>query len=150
MMDILSKVWPGMIRESHEDIDITKTICFVNAGKNPTFPQIHKIMWKPVCRYLDQYDQLVFQQGVLCRMWVRKSQVPSTHFTNRLYCPSDRIAPWWTRSSGSGAYISISTWALLLEHSPPRCYKLGKTMQAVSDYQGSIYWSKSISGVNGS
>ena len=41
MVDILSKVTPGMMREAQEeDIDISKTIHYVKFSKKPTLAQI--------------------------------------------------------------------------------------------------------------
>ena len=44
MVDVLSKVTPGIMKEAREeDIDISKTICYVKSGKKPTLAQIRKI-----------------------------------------------------------------------------------------------------------
>ena len=49
MVDILSKVSPKMMKEAQrEDIDISKTICYVKTGKKPTLAQICKIKSKCV------------------------------------------------------------------------------------------------------
>ena len=71
MVDILSKVTPGIMKEAQEeDINISKTIHYVKYGKkNPTLGQIHKIKSRPVHRYLCQFHQLVFCQGVLHRVY---------------------------------------------------------------------------------
>ena len=70
MIDILSKVSPGMMKKTHEeDIDISKTICNVDSGKKSTLAPIHKKESKPVCRYLCLFDQLVFWLGVLHRVY---------------------------------------------------------------------------------
>ena len=43
MVDILSKVTPGMMKEAQEEvIDISKTIHYVKSGKKPTPAQIQK------------------------------------------------------------------------------------------------------------
>ena len=55
MVDILSRVTPGMMKDAQEDVDISKTICYVKSGKKPTLAQIHKIKSRPVCRYLWQF-----------------------------------------------------------------------------------------------
>ena len=68
MVDVLNKVTPGMMKEAQEeDVDISKTICYVKSGKKPTLAQIRKIKSRPVQRYLCQFDRLVFRQGVLHR-----------------------------------------------------------------------------------
>ena len=41
MMDILCKVTPSMMKEAQEeDVDISKTICYVKSGRKPTLAQI--------------------------------------------------------------------------------------------------------------
>ena len=41
MVDILSRVSPGIMREVHEeDIDLSKTICYKPSGKKTTYAQI--------------------------------------------------------------------------------------------------------------
>ena len=65
MVDILSKVIAGMMKEDEEeDINISKTICYFKSDKKPTLFQIHKIKSGFVCRYLHQFDQLVFCQSI--------------------------------------------------------------------------------------
>ena len=82
MVDILSNVTPGMMKEAQqEDADISKTICYVKFGKKPMFAQIWKIKSIPVWRYLWQFDWLVFYQGVTAQnVWARWGQISSTHF----------------------------------------------------------------------
>ena len=61
MLDVLSKVTPGMMKEAQEeDVDISKTICYVKSGRKPMLAQIRKIKSSPVQRYLCQFDRLVF------------------------------------------------------------------------------------------
>ena len=43
MVDILSRVTPGMMNGSQEDINISKTIHYVESGKKPMLAQICKI-----------------------------------------------------------------------------------------------------------
>ena len=70
MVDVLSKVTPGMMKEAQEeDVDISKTICYVKSGKKPMLAQIRKIKSRPVQRYLHQFDRLVFRQVVLHRVY---------------------------------------------------------------------------------
>ena len=70
MVDVLSKVTQGMMKEAQEeDVDISKTIHYVISGKKPTLAQIRKIKSRPVQRYLHQFDRLVFMQGVLHRVY---------------------------------------------------------------------------------
>ena len=60
MVDMLSKVTPGMMKEAQEeDIDISKTIHYVKSGRKPTLAQIQKIKSRPVLKSLCQFDQLV-------------------------------------------------------------------------------------------
>ena len=69
IVDVLSRVTPSMMKEAQEeDIDISKTICYVKSGKKPTLAQIRKVRSRPVQRYLHQFDRLVFRQGVLHRV----------------------------------------------------------------------------------
>ena len=66
MLDIQSKVTPSIMKDAQEEgIDISKMIHYVKSGKKPLHAQIHKIKSRPVHRYLWQFDQLVFCQGVL-------------------------------------------------------------------------------------
>ena len=70
MVDILSRVTPGMMKEAQEeDVDISKAICHVKSGKKPPLAQIRKIKSRPVQRYLCQFERLVFRQGVLHRVY---------------------------------------------------------------------------------
>ena len=70
MVDILSRVTPSMMKEAQEeDVDISKTICYVKSGKKPMLAQIRKVKSRPVQRYLHQFDRLVFRQGVLHRVY---------------------------------------------------------------------------------
>ena len=70
MVDILSKVTPGMMKEAQEeDIDISKTIHYVSSGMKTTLSHIQKIKSRTVHRYLHQFDQLVFCQGVPYRVY---------------------------------------------------------------------------------
>ena len=49
MVDMLSKVTLGMMKEAQEeDVDISKTIHYVKSGKKPTLAQIQKIKSRPV------------------------------------------------------------------------------------------------------
>ena len=49
MVDVLSKVTPGMMKEAQaENVDISKTICYVKSGKKPMLAQIRKITSRPV------------------------------------------------------------------------------------------------------
>ena len=49
MVDILSKVPPGMLKEAQEeDIGISKTICYVKSGRKPMLAQIRKVKSRPV------------------------------------------------------------------------------------------------------
>ena len=53
IVDILSKVTPGMMKEAQEeDINISKTVLYVKSGKKLTLAQIHTIKSRPVHRYL--------------------------------------------------------------------------------------------------
>ena len=70
MVDILSKVTPGMMKEDQEeDINISNTIHYVKSGQKSTLAQIHKMKSRPVCRYLHQFVQLVFHQRVLYKVY---------------------------------------------------------------------------------
>ena len=70
MVDVLSRVTPSMMKEDQEeDIDISKTICYVKSSKKPMLVQIRKIKSRPVQRYLHQFYRLVFRQGVLHRVY---------------------------------------------------------------------------------
>ena len=70
MVDVLSKVTPGMTKEAQEeDVDISKTMCYVKSGRKLMLAQIRKIKSRPVQRYLYQFDRLVFRHGVLHRVY---------------------------------------------------------------------------------
>ena len=71
MVDVLNKVTPVMMKDAQqeEDIDISKTICYVKSCKKPMLSQIRKIKSRPMQRYLHQFDRLVFRQGVLHRVY---------------------------------------------------------------------------------
>ena len=70
MVDVLSRVTPSIMKEAQEeDVDISKTICYVKSGRKPTLAQIRKIKSRPVWRYHWQFDTLVFHQGVLHRVY---------------------------------------------------------------------------------
>ena len=70
MVDVLSRVTPNIMKEAQEeDVDIRKTICYVKSGRKPMLAQIRKIKSRPVQRYLQQFDRLVFHQGVLHRVY---------------------------------------------------------------------------------
>ena len=70
IVDVLGRVTPSMMKEAQEeDVDISKTICYVKFGKKPTLAQIRKVKSRPVERYLHQFDRLVFRQGVLHRVY---------------------------------------------------------------------------------
>ena len=78
MVDILSRVTPSMMKDAQEeDIDISKMICYVKYGKKPSLAQISKIKSRLVCRYLCQFNQLVFHQGVL--QWVYEQDGAKYH-----------------------------------------------------------------------
>ena len=69
MVDVLSRVTPSMMKEAQEeDIDISKTICYVRSGRKPMLAPIRKVKSRPVQRYLHQFDRLVFRKGVLHRV----------------------------------------------------------------------------------
>ena len=70
MMDVLSKVSPEMKRQAQEeDLEIGKARCYVMLARKPSLAQIRKLKSKIVCRYLQQFDQLVFIEGVLHRIY---------------------------------------------------------------------------------
>ena len=70
MVDVLSQVTPGMMKEAQEeDVDISKTIHYVKSGKKPMLVQTRKIKSRPGRRYLHQFDRLVFRQGVPHRVY---------------------------------------------------------------------------------
>ena len=44
MLDVLSKVTPGVMKEAQEEeVDISRTICYVKSGRKPMPGQIRKI-----------------------------------------------------------------------------------------------------------
>ena len=48
MVDVLSRVTPSMTKEvQEEDVNISKTICYVKSGRKPTLAQIRKIKSRP-------------------------------------------------------------------------------------------------------
>ena len=63
MVGVLSRVTPSMIKEAQkEDIDISKTICYVKSGKKLTcLHKLEKLNLRPVQRYLCQFERLVFR-----------------------------------------------------------------------------------------
>ena len=70
MVDVLSKVSPEMMRQSQEeDPEIGKVRHYVMLTRKPSLAQIRKLKSKTVCRYLQQFDWLVFIKGVLHRMY---------------------------------------------------------------------------------
>ena len=70
MVDVLSRVTPSMMKDAQEeDVDISKTICYVKSGKKLMLAQIRKVKSRPVQRYLHQFDRLVFRQVVLHRFY---------------------------------------------------------------------------------
>ena len=53
MVDVLSRVKPSMMKEAQEeDVNISKTICYVKSGRKPMLAQIRKIKSRPVRMYL--------------------------------------------------------------------------------------------------
>ena len=70
MVDILSKVSTEMMRQvQEEDLEISKVMCYVKLGRKPSLSQIRKLKSKIACRYLQQFDQLVFINRVLHRVY---------------------------------------------------------------------------------
>ena len=70
MVDVLSKVSPEMMRQAQEeDLEIGKVRCYVMLARKPSLAQIRKLKSKIVCRYLRQFDWLVFIKGVLHRIY---------------------------------------------------------------------------------
>ena len=73
MVDVLSKVTSGMMKEAQEeDVDISKTTCYVKSGKKAMLAQIRKIKSRPMQRYLHQFDRLMFRQLVLHRVYEKE------------------------------------------------------------------------------
>ena len=53
MVDVLSRVIPSKMKKpQEEDVDISKTICYVKSDRKPMLAQIRKIKSRPVQRYL--------------------------------------------------------------------------------------------------
>ena len=49
MVDVLHRVTPHMMKEAQEeDVDISKTICYVKSGKKPMLAQIREVKSRPV------------------------------------------------------------------------------------------------------
>ena len=70
MVDVLSKVSPEMMRQAQEeDLEISKVRRYVMLARKPSLAQIRKLKSKIVCRYLRQFDRLVFIKGVLHRIY---------------------------------------------------------------------------------
>ena len=129
MVNILSKVTPGMMKEVHEeDIDISKTICYVKSGKKPALAQIWKIKSRPVCRYLCQFDWLVFSQGLLHRVYEQDRAK-----YHQLILPIEFRAQVMELLHNEQGHQAVEhmlqlVWVILLEHSAPRCHKLSLKM----------------------
>ena len=65
MVDVLSRVTPGMMKEAQEDdVDISKIMCYVKSGKKPMLAQMWKFKSRPV-QGIWQFDQLAFCWGEL-------------------------------------------------------------------------------------
>ena len=61
-------VSPEMMRQAQEeDLEISKVRCYVMLTRKPSLAQIRKLKSKIVCRYLQQFDCLIFIKGVLHR-----------------------------------------------------------------------------------
>ena len=70
MVDVLSRVSPEMIRQAQEEgLEISKVRCYVMLARNPSLAQIRKLKSKIVCKYLWQFDRLIFIKGVLHRIY---------------------------------------------------------------------------------
>ena len=70
MVDVPSKVSPEMMRQAQEeDLEIGKVRCYVMLARKPSLAQIRKLKSKIVCRYLQQFDWLVFIKGVLHKIF---------------------------------------------------------------------------------
>ena len=53
MVDVLSRFTLSMMKEAQEeDVNISKTICYVKSGRKPMLAQIREIKSRPVQRYL--------------------------------------------------------------------------------------------------
>ena len=49
MVDVLSRVTPSMMKEAQEeDINISKTICYIKSSRKPMLAQIRKIKSRPL------------------------------------------------------------------------------------------------------
>ena len=49
MVDVLRRVTPSMMKEAQEeDVNISRTICYVKSGRKLTLAQIRKIKSRPV------------------------------------------------------------------------------------------------------
>ena len=49
MVDVLSRITPSMIKETQEeDVDISKTICYVKSSRKPLLAQIRQIKSRPM------------------------------------------------------------------------------------------------------
>ena len=70
MVDVLLKVSLEMMKQAQkEDTNISYMVHCIKYGKKPTFTQICKIKSRNVCRYLQQFNWLAFQQGVLHKIY---------------------------------------------------------------------------------
>ena len=70
VVDVMSKVSPEMMRQAQEeDLEISKVRCYVMLARKPSLAQIRKLKSKIVCRYLRQFDRLIFIKGVLHRIY---------------------------------------------------------------------------------
>ena len=70
MVDVLSKVSPEMKRQDQEeDVEISKVRCYVMLAVKPYLALIRKLKSKIVHRYLQQFDWLIFINGVLHRIY---------------------------------------------------------------------------------
>ena len=57
MVDVLSRVTPSMMKKAQEeDVDISKTMCYVKSGRKPMLAQIRKIKSRTVRRFLWQFN----------------------------------------------------------------------------------------------
>ena len=129
MVDILSKVTPGMMKEAQEeDVNISKMIHYVKSGKKPMLTQIAKIKSRPVHRYLCQFNWLVFCQWVLHRVFEQDEAkyhqpiLPIEFRTQAMELLNDE------QGHQSVEHMLQLIWQVLLEHSAPRCPKLCEKM----------------------
>ena len=118
MVDVLSKVTPGMMKENQEeDVDISKTMHYVKSGKKPMLAQIWKIKSRPVQRYLPQFDRLVFRQGVLHRVYEQDgAKYHQLSLPTEFRAQAMELLHNLTGSQSSGMYATVSTWKVLLEN----------------------------------